>query len=284
MERLCLLNDEGALSPEGVAAFRQIIYGHFHRHGRDFPWRRTDDPYQILVSEIMLQQTQVERVARWYDRFLSAFPDLATLAQAPVHEILRVWQGLGYNRRALSLKRLACRVAEEFGGRLPDSMEVLRTLPGIGPATAGAIAAFAFNRPAVFLETNIRRVFLHFFFPRATGVSDRQLLPLVGHTLDPVCPRLWYYALMDYGAKLKMQASNANRRSAHYRKQSLFENSERQIRSRILQMLLDNSPLHQERVEEAGGQSPARIRRVISQLVAEGFLEQREGLLSINSS
>jgi A/G-specific adenine glycosylase len=283
MERLCHLNEEGALSPDGEAAFRQIIYRHFQRHGRDFPWRRTDNPYQILVSEIMLQQTQVERVARWYGPFLTAFPDLATLAQAPVQAILRVWQGLGYNRRALSLKRLARRVVEEFGGRLPDSMEVLRTLPGVGPATAGALAAFAFNQPAVFLETNIRRVFLHFFFPSAIGVRDRQLLPLVEQTLDLTCPRLWYYALMDYGARLKMQASNANRRSAHYRKQSPFENSDRQIRSRILQMLLNDSPLQQERVEEAGGQIPARVRRIISQLVAEGFLEQREGVLSINS-
>jgi A/G-specific adenine glycosylase len=283
MERLCHLNEEGALSPDGVVAFRQIIYRHFQRHGRDFPWRRTDDPYQILVSEIMLQQTQVERVACWYGPFLTAFPDLASLAQAPVHAILRVWQGLGYNRRALSLKRLARRVVEEFGGRIPDSMEVLSALPGVGPSTAGALAAFAFNQPAVFLETNIRRVFLHFFFPSATGIKDRQLLPLIGQTLDSTCPRLWYYALMDYGARLKTQASNANRRSAHYRKQSPFENSDRQIRSRILQLLLNNSALHQERVEEAGGQRPARVRRIIRQLVAEGFLDEREGFISIHS-
>jgi A/G-specific adenine glycosylase len=284
MERLCQLDAAGVLSPDGVTAFREIIYGHFQRHGRDFPWRHTDDPYEILVSEIMLQQTQVDRVTRWCRRFLRAFPDLATLAQASVHAILSVWQGLGYNRRALFLQRLARQVVEEFGGRLPDSPEVLRTLPGVGPATAGALAAFAFNRPVVFLETNIRRVFLHFFFPRATGITDRQLFPLVGQTLDTACPRLWFYALMDYGASLKMQAANANRRSAHYRKQSPFENSDRQIRSRILQILLRDSPLHQELVEEAGGQRPARVRRIISQLVAEGFLEQREGILRINSS
>jgi A/G-specific adenine glycosylase len=125
----------------------------------------------------MLQQTQVDRVTRWYCRFLTAFSDLATLAQASVHAILSVWQGLGYNRRALFLQRLARQVVEEFGGRLPDSLEVLRTLPGIGPATAGALAAFAFNRPAVFLTTNIRRVFLHFFFPRATGVTTGNFSP-----------------------------------------------------------------------------------------------------------
>jgi A/G-specific adenine glycosylase len=283
MERLCQLDAAGFLSPDGVAPFREIIYGHFQIYGRDFPWRRTDDPYEILVSEIMLQQTQADRVARWYGRFLAAFPDLETLAQASVHAILSVWQGLGYNRRALLFQRLARQVVEEFGGQLPDSPEVLRTLPGVGLATAGALAAFAFNRPAVFLETNIRRVFLHFFFPRSTGVTDRQLFPLVGQTLDTTCPRLWFYALMDYGASLKMQGPNANRRSANYRKQSPFENSDRQIRSRILQILLKDSPLHQEHVEQAGGQRPARVRRIISQLVAEGFLEQREGFLSINS-
>ena len=283
MESLCHFDAAGVLSPHGVTVFREIIYGHFQRHGRDFPWRRTDDPYEILVSEIMLQQTQVDRVTRWYGRFLTAFPDLATLAQASVHEILSVWQGLGYNRRGLFLQRLARQVVEEFGGRLPDSPEILRTLPGIGPATAGALATFAFNRPVVFLETNIRRVFLHFFFPHSTGVTDRQLFPLVGQTLDTTRPRLWFYALMDYGASLKAQAPNPNRRSAHYRKQSPFENSDRQIRSRILQMLLKESPLHKNLVEKADGQRPTRVRRIISQLVAEGFLEQREGFLSINS-
>ncbi len=283
MDRLCRLDAVGALSPEGVAAFRQIIYGHFEKSGRDFPWRRTHDPYEILVSEIMLQQTQVERVAQWYDRFLTAFPNLAALAQASVHAVLSAWQGLGYNRRALALHRLARRVVEEFGSQLPDSLEALRTLPGVGPATAGALAAFAFNQPAVFLETNIRRVFLHFFFPRATGVADKQLLPLVAQTLDTARPRPWYYALMDYGASLKAHAPNPNRRSAHYRPQSPFENSDRQIRSRILQMLLKDSPLPQERLEDAAGAKPARVRRIIFQLVAEGFLEQREGLLSINS-
>lgn len=283
LERLFHIDSEGDARPDDVTAFRQIIFRHYKEYGRNLPWRRTDDPYQILISEIMLQQTQVERVALYYGRFLTAFPDLATLAQAPVQEILRAWQGLGYNRRALYLKRLASQVVEEFGGQLPDSVEVLRTLPGVGPATAGALAAFAFDQPAVFLETNIRRVFLHFFFPSATGVRDRQLLLLVDQTLDRTCPRLWYYALMDYGAMLKMDASNANKRSAHYRKQSPFENSNRQIRSRILQVLLNNSPLHQEQVEKAGGQRPARVRRIISQLLAEGFLERRGGFLSIHT-
>ncbi len=264
-----------------MAAFRGLIYQHSQEHYRDLPWRRTTDPYRILVSEIMLQQTQVERVLQWYDRFLAAFPDLFTLARASSEEILRAWQGLGYNRRALALKRLAGRVCEEFGGRIPDDAEVLKTLPGVGPATAGALAAFAFNRPAVFLETNIRRVFLHHFFPHAAGVEDRQLLPLVAQTLDAGRPRTWYYALMDFGASLKSGIANANRRSAHYRRQPRFENSDRQIRSRILQALLHHSPLPREEVEKAGPQSPARVRRLISQLAAEGFLVQQGGFLSI---
>ena len=275
MESLCHFDAAGVLSPHDVTVFREIIYGHFQRHGRDFPWRRTGDPYEILVSEIMLQQTQVDRVMRWYGRFLTAFPDLATLAQASVHEILSVWQGLGYNRRGLFLQRLACQVVEEFGGRLPDSPEVLRTLPGIGPATAGALATFAFNRPVVFLETNIRRVFLHFFFPHSTGVTDRQLFPLVGQTLDTTRPRLWFYALMDYGALLKKRVGGLNDRSSLYVKQPPFEGSDRQLRGRILELLLEGHALTERDIRTRVSENTVRVSRIVADLIREGFIAQR---------
>lgn len=270
-----------AITPEAAASFRQVVYRHFRDHGRRLPWRRTADPYRLLVSEFMLQQTQVERVVLWYERFLASFPDFAALARAPLREVLLAWQGLGYNRRALALQQTAVRVVAEFGGRLPAEAEALRTLPGVGEATAGALLAFAFNQPAVFLETNIRRVYLHFFFPARGRVRDRELLPLVAQTLDRDCPRRWYWALMDYGSWLKQHAPNPNRRSAHYQKQSPFENSDRQLRSRILRMLLKESPLAQEEVERAAGQSPARVRDLIRGLVAEGFLDRSGDWLSI---
>lgn len=260
------------LSPGEVERFRGVIYRHYREHRRDLPWRRTHNPYHILVSEIMLQQTQVERVLGKYAEFLDAFPDFATLARAPWPQVLGVWQGLGYNRRALALKRLAQAVMEAGGGRLPESETALRTLPGIGPATAGALLAFARGQPVAFIETNIRRVFLHFFFAGQERVPDREILPLVDATLDRTGVREWYYALMDYGAALKKTGPNPNRHSAHYARQSPFAGSHREVRSLILKTLLKGPVPSVQQLAQAIGRSPARTRTALQQLLAEGFV------------
>jgi A/G-specific adenine glycosylase len=247
------------------------------------PWRESREPYQILVSEIMLQQTQVERVVVKYEQFVSTFPDFAALARAPLRDILTVWQGLGYNRRAIALKKISQRVVSEYGGKLPDSVDTLRTFPGIGLATAGAICAFAFNQPAVFIETNIRRVFLHFFFPEKNEIKDKEILPLVAATLDTCQPRTWYFALMDYGAMLKESSANPNRRSAHHTRQAPFEGSNRQIRGLILQLLLTNSSATEDELLRAVGRSPDRVKKIIKQLVREGFLRKRGKRFTITS-
>jgi len=270
------------LAPQAVAEFRSLVYDHFRRSGREMPWRQTHDPYRILVSEIMLQQTQVQRVEAKYKEFIAAFPDFPSLARAPLREVLRVWQGMGYNRRAISLQKIAQRVVTEFDGQLPDSVATLRTFPGLGAATAGAIVAFAFNKPAVFLETNIRRVFLHIFFPDRVGVKDPELLPLVEETLDREKPRQWYYALMDYGAALKKEAENPNRRSAHYSRQSPFEGSDRQIRSLILKTLLAKPRLSMSQLVEAVGTGAKRTERIIDHLGEEGFLVREGDLVWIS--
>ena len=266
----------GNLSQERVEQFQATIYQHYQAHKRAMPWRQTQNPYHILVSEIMLQQTQVERVLGKYDKFLARFPDFETLARAPWPEVLALWQGLGYNRRALALKRLAQAVVEDWGGVLPRNQEGLRSLPGIGPATAGALLAFAFHQPVAFIETNIRRVFLHFFFADQEGVTDREILPLVEKTLDRKRVRDWYYALMDYGAGLRGPGPNPNRRSAHYAKQSPFTGSNREVRSLILKTLLVEPVLSFGELARAVGLSPARTRAALEQLVAEGFVV-REG-------
>jgi A/G-specific adenine glycosylase len=271
------------LTSRATAKFRKTIYQHFREYGRRLPWRETNDPYDILISEIMLQQTQVERVLQKYQGFLDRFPDFGALAEAPFPEILAAWQGLGYNRRALALKRLAQRVAAEFGGRLPASQEILGTLPGIGPATAGALAAFAFNQPAVFIETNIRRVFLHFFFPAQAGITDREILPLVENTLDKDQSRVWYYALMDYGVMLKKIAPNPNRRSAHYARQAAFANSDRQVRGLILRILLKHPSLNLQELAHKAGQSRERTGVIVAQLEQEGFLAKKGEVLVISS-
>lgn len=261
------------LTPVVVDRFRQQIYRFFADHGRQMPWRETSDPYHILVSEIMLQQTQVERVVLKYEPFITAFPDVGSLAQAPLREIMVKWQGLGYNRRALALQRLAQRLVTEFQGRLPNSVETLRTLPGIGAATAGALAAFAFNQSVVFIETNIRRVFLYCFFGDQSGIRDNEILPLVDQTLDRARPRPWYYALMDYGAMLKRATPNPNRASAHYQRQSAFADSDRQIRGLILKTLLRAPACSVKELVRAVGKSPERTRPLIEALIQEGFME-----------
>lgn len=267
--------DPNNLRPTRVREFQRAIYRHYRIRGRAFPWRRTHNPYHILVSEIMLQQTQTERVLQKYEQFISSFPDFDSLAHAPLREILKVWQGLGYNRRAMALKNIAQMVVANFQGNLPPSPEALMSLPGIGRATAGAICAFAFNQPVVFIETNIRRVFIHHFFQDENEVKDTQILPLVEKILDTSNPRKWYFALMDYGVMLKKRYQNPNRKSAHYQRQPPFEGSNRQIRGMILRTLTAESPISQHEIAKRLGMDPERVKGNLIQLHREGFIRKR---------
>lgn len=205
---------------------------------RDLPWRYIDDPFQVLVSEIMLQQTQVKRVIDYWSRFISLFPSADALASAETALVLENWQGLGYNRRALMLKRAAEICSSEYGGEVPREYDRLLALPGVGPATAAGVRAFAHNLPGVYLETNVRTVFIHEFFPEQEDVKDKDIIPLVEETCPKDNPRQWYYALLDYGAFLKQTQVNPSRKSAHHTKQSTFEGSRRQKRAEILRCVL----------------------------------------------
>ena len=264
------------------ALFRDLVHEYYRTHRRDFPWRNTRDPYKILVSEFMLQQTQTERVVTKYERFVDVLPDFFDLADAPLRDVLALWQGLGYNRRAVALKKTGQLVVDVHGGRLPDDVLTLKTFPGIGITTASEIAAFAFQRPVVFIETNIRRVFLHFFFRDSDGVKDKDLLPLVEETLDRSDPRNWYYALMDYGVMLKRVVINPNRRSAHYTRQSRFEGSDRQIRGAILRLLLAREEISESEVAPLLDAENARVERILGELKNEGFIQSVDGALAIN--
>ena len=262
-------------SHEGILAFRQMVLSHYEQYGRDMAWRNTTDPYQILVSEIMLQQTQVERVTVKFPEFIRAFPDFASLATAPLANVLTVWQGLGYNRRAIALQKCAIRVMNEYDGILPADVDILATFPGIGRATASSIAAFAFNIPVVFIETNIRRVFIHFFFNDTDSVHDAEILPLVKKALYRENPRVWYWALMDLGTALKKTIPNPNRRSVHYARQSPFEGSDRKIRGIILKLLLKHNFLGEAEIIGCVGEDPYRVQRMLSALEEEGFIIRR---------
>jgi len=264
-----------ALTTARVRAFQKKIYVRYDTQGRDLPWRKKLNPYRVLVSEIMLQQTQVERVIEKFQEFLEAFPDFNALAHAPLPGLLKAWQGLGYNRRALALKALAQKVVAEHRGKLPKEPEKLLALPGIGPYTAGAIAAFAFNRPVVFMDTNIRRVYIHEFFRDRDDIHDDEIIPFLERTMDAENPRKWYNALMDYGTMLKKEHVNPNRRSAHYSRQSPFENSNRQVRGRILKILVKEAPLTQAQLVKKTNMDPERVKRNLVQLMDEGFIKKQ---------
>lgn len=218
--------------------FINVVNDYYHQSGRhELPWRQTTDPYKILVSELMLQQTQVVRVLPKFNAFLKQFPTIKALATAPLGVVLEAWQGLGYNRRAKLLHDCAQTVVADYKGVLPTDKEQLLALPGIGPYTAGAIMAFAYNEPVVMIETNIRTVFLHHFFSTQDQVSDTEILPLIEKTLDQAQPRDWYAALMDYGSYLKQTVGNNITKSRHYQKQSPFRGSLREVRGAILRAL-----------------------------------------------
>jgi A/G-specific adenine glycosylase len=269
------------ITAASVGKFQREVLGHYKRHGRKMPWRETDDPYCILVSEIMLQQTQVSRVAGKYEQFVKAFPNFKALDDAPLAKVYAVWQGLGYNRRALALKKIARIVVSQPCGVLPQTHDELVRLPGIGAATASSIAAFAFNKPVVFVETNIRTVFIHFFFKKKKKVADAEILPLVDQCLYRGNPRVWYWALMDYGVLLKKSGEDKNERSAQYVKQTKFEGSTRQVRGKVLKLLAARGSIDErELVREINDK---RVPEIVDDLVAEGFLQRRRGRVRIRN-
>ncbi|RKX87730.1 MAG: A/G-specific adenine glycosylase [Spirochaetes bacterium] len=275
--------------------FRETVYAYYDKEGRhNLPWRLTDDPYAVLLSEIMLQQTQVNRVITKFPLFLSAYPSLRELSTAATQELLSLWSGLGYNRRALWLKEAAQRLIEEHGGSVPADPNALAALKGIGYATACAVVTYSYNIPVVFIETNVRTVFLHHFFPEQSGVHDRELLPLVEEALDRSNPRKWYSALMDYGVYLKKTFKNPAKKSFHYTKQTPFKGSDRQIRGWIVKTLSEGSisgitcdELYEyflgEKNLEGQERSRERFKKILSGLEQDGLVSLHGDSIKIPS-
>jgi A/G-specific adenine glycosylase len=263
------------LPDESITLFLDTLWRAYDAHGRhDLPWRQaTDgqfDPYHILVSELMLQQTQVGRVTPKYQQFLRQFPDLETLAAASLGEVLVAWQGLGYNRRAKYLWQAAQAIVGEHGGQFPDTLQGLVALPGVGKNTAGAVLAYAYNQPTIFIETNVRTVYIHHFFnDHAELVHDKDILELLEQTLDRTQPRNFYWALMDYGTHLKQTVGNAGARSKSYVRQAPFAGSRRQVRGRVLRLLATGSLS----ADDLRGQvADDRFDEVVAALTSEGMV------------
>ena len=279
-----------------IAAFKKTIWAYYHHAGRvGLPWRQTRDPYAVLISEVMLQQTQVARVERYYNKFLERFPDFRALAHAKKSDVLAVWQGLGYNRRAMFLKRAAEIVVAQYGGQLPQDRVALESLPGIGKGTSGSLMAFAFNEPEVFIETNIRRVFIHFFFKGNGKVTDAELERYIERSVDRKNAREWYWALMDYGAamsaadvamsspRMAAKMSNPNRRSAHYKRQSPFAGSDRELRGMIVRSTLSaaRNRIGIKKLLAALDIPQARFKKIVVGLEKEGFIVRKGDFIYI---
>ena len=294
------INEVPGFSAEALEAFRARVREQGAELYRDLPWRRTWDPYEIWISEVMLQQTQVSRVDGRWQRWLTRFGSVAELARADAADVLDEWQGLGYNRRALSVHR-AARAIVAVGGEFPREASVLTALPGIGPATAAGIRAFAFDLHSVYLETNVRTVMLHELFAGREGVADRELVPLVEATCPPDGgfatgegdvlgegaaddPRSWYYAMLDYGAYLKRTVPNPSRRSSGHTRQSRFEGSRRQKRAALVRALLARreganvDALVAAVIAEGIELDRALAAEILADLAAEGFCRETNGL------
>ena len=290
------------ISPKKKADFQKLVLDYYKENKRaQLPWRSKITPYRVWISEIMLQQTQVDRVVSFFNEWMKTFTTVQDLANASQIDVLKSWKGLGYNSRAIRLKRSAEILVNDYYGKFPKTIDEIQKLPGIGPYTAGAIMAFAYNKPTVFVETNIRRVFIYHFwkneenpllpgeggFRRKPGeVHDKEILDLVSQTLPEKNIREWYFALMDYGAylgrelKLNGKKFNPNIKSRHYTKQSKFSGSDREIRSRIVSILLENKKDSISGiVKKVSGLSDDvdRVERIISTLERDGFVEINKG-------
>ncbi len=304
------------ISPKKKANFQKIVLDYYKENKRaSLPWRKKINPYRIWISEIMLQQTQVDRVISFFNEWVNLFPSVQDLADASQVDVLKAWKGLGYNSRAIRVKRAAEILVNNYKGIFPKTVDEMQDLPGIGPYTAGAIMAFAYNKPAVFIETNIRRVFIYHFYPSASQslgtsrssatlgasykgedserrVHDREILELVSQTLPEKNIREWYFALMDYGAhlgrelKLNGKKFNPNINSRHYAKQSKFAGSDREIRSRIVSILLEKKKDSISGIlKKVSGLSSDvdRVERIISSLERDGFVEINNGKIFLKN-
>lgn len=298
------MNAASRLRPQFAADLQGRLLRWYQRHGRDLPWRRTRDPYAIAVSEVMLQQTQVDRVIPKYRLWLRRFPTWSVLARAPLRRVLQTWSGLGYNNRAVRLRRLATIVVRDFNARLPDERASLEQLPGIGRYTAGAIAAFAFTQPAAVVDTNIRRVLTRLFFGDK-HVAETRIEKIAEKVIPATQADQWNHGLMDLGAlvciarrprcevcplKTRCRAYPAilNRPVSKHQPTAVpFEQSDRYVRGRITALIAQRGSMLRTRLFDhlkAGrGITQRRFQRIVKGLVRDGLIEVTGRKITVGS-
>lgn len=268
VKKKTLLEKERAL-----VALERTLGPYYAFRKRNLPWRRTKNPYRILVSEIMLQQTQVPRVIQKYREFIQSFPTVRALHEASLEQVLSVWQGLGYNRRALFLKQIAKALTSTYAGKVPRSAVTLAMLPGIGWATAAAIATYVWNMRILFIETNVRTVFIHHCFQGRKNVTDAELEPFIRTLLARTPnPRQWYAALMDYGTELKHREKNPSRHSAHHVTHTPFRGSQRELRGQILRTVLHRKKVAFSELKKEHVSFPELFTKTVRSLERDGLL------------
>jgi len=261
----------------------------FEPRRRAYPWRRTRDPYRVLVAEVMLQQTQAARVEPAFARFLRAFPSLRALARAPLREVLVAWDGLGYNRRAVALAEAARRIAREHGGRVPRDPTALRSLPGVGPYTAAAVASIAFGLPAATVDTNVRRIVSR-VTAGAEDLGAGRVRELAQAWLDPRDPGAWNQALMDLGRELcrprprcepcplrtgcRYAAGHRSVVAPRRKDAEPFAGSMRQLRGAVVRALRRLPSATVDELTRTVGADGERVAEAVRRLSAEGLLER----------
>lgn len=258
-----------------IDKFKDFLWQKGNELYREMPWRQDTRPYYVLVSELMLQQTQVSRVIPKFEAFIAAFPDELALAKASLADVLVMWQGLGYNRRAKFLHESAKYIVSNCEGEWPSTREGLMALPGVGVNTAGALLAYAFNQPSIFIETNVRTVYFYHFFKYQDDVHDNEILPLIEQTIDQEHPREWYWAIMDYGSWLKSQGVRTNTQSTHYKKQSALGGSVREVRGQIIRELTKGDCT--EEMLRVVTEADVRFQPALEGLIRDGLVSRSDG-------
>jgi len=264
------------ISSKVIQRFQKKVFTFYRRNKRQLPWRMTKDPYKILLSEFMLQQTQVNRVVSYYEKWIARWPTIQALAAAPLPEILQMWMGLGYNTRAVYLHRTAKKIVTEFEGDVLKAVTQYKQLPGIGKYTSQAVQIFVGNADMVTIDTNIRRIFIS-EFDLVETISDKELWLLAEACLPRGKSRDWHNALMDYGA-LHLTAHRTGIRPKT--QQSRFEGSNRQIRAKILRCLLTEN-MSISKLEKNVGVEHARLRLVLEKMRTEKIIGKRNNIYHV---